>query len=55
MPKGKLHAEIFLFFHSGFKNQQIIKLGYNRMTVYRYRKMYNLAVETYKKLVKMIE
>lgn len=36
--RGNTPHELMLFFICGFKPQTLVKMGYNEMTVYRYRK-----------------
>lgn len=44
--------ELILLFSRNWIPKEIIKLGYNKQTVYRYHKRYKLAEEKIKEIVK---
>ena len=48
MKTSNMKFELILFFDNGWKPRELVKLGYNEGTVYRYKKYYQRSLELFK-------
>jgi len=44
--KGKSRPEVYILFYLGFKPKALIKLGYNKHTIYNYHRRFNSEIKT---------